>query len=258
MSDEKQIAKVNEIEKYERELIKSQSKQLDNPQFMTISVKHAGVQRFELPATGDEGDEDRLRKTFSGVIIFNHRMNSYWSKPFGESDSVIPDCFSLDAIHGTKYGECADCKYNQWGSASEGKKGKACRNMWRLYVYLNKGMILPYQISIPPTSIKNFQNYIISLMSRGMAVERMVTAFSIIPGAQESSVVRFAEKKKLDDDAFLFYLSKRNKFMHFMKSAVFFEEAEEKAEPEEDNVDFMPDDEDAIDEELGDDEIGFD
>ena len=246
MSDEKQLMKADDVGRFERELIKSQSKQLDNPQFMAIKIKHAGVHRFELPATGDESEEERLRKTFSGVIIFNHRMNSYWEKAFGETDTVIPDCFSLDAIHGTKHGSCETCQYNQWGSAPDGKKGKACRNMWRLYIYLNKSMLLPYQMNIPPTSIKNFQNYIISLMSRGIAVERMLTMFSLTPGAQDSSIVKFSEKKKLDDDSFLFYLSKRNKFMHFMKSAVFFEEAEEAVKEEEETVDFMPEDDDDI------------
>lgn len=253
MSDEKRVTKSSvDIGRIERELIKVQSNQLDNPQFMAIRVKHAGVQRFEMPSVG-EGDEEKLLKTFSGVIIFNHRMNSYWSKPFGESENPIPDCFSLDAVTGTKFGDCADCKYNQWGSAPDGKKGKACRNMWRLYVYLNKSMMLPYQISIPPTSIKNFQNYVISLMSRGMAIERMVTTFSLTAGAQESSIVNFTEKKPLDDEAFLFYLGKRNKFLHFMKSAIFFEEGT--AEEEEDSS-FMPD-ETFEEETLDDDDIPF-
>jgi len=224
------------IAQYERELIKEQSSQLENPQFMAVKIKHAGVHRFEMPAIGEE--EPKLLKTFSGVIIFNHRLNSYWEAAFGETDNRIPDCFALDAIHGTKFGNCKECKFNKFGSGRDGR-GKACRNMWRLYIFLNKKMLLPYQLTLPPTSLKNFQNYIISLLSQNIAIERVITKFSLTEGAQESSVVNFAIGSKLSNDDFLFYLNKRKKLLEFMKAAIFFEEnsetqeSEEETEPEE-------------------------
>ncbi|MHA1343486.1 MAG: hypothetical protein ACTSQG_05840, partial [Promethearchaeota archaeon] len=62
------------IAELEQQLIREQASQLDNPQFMAIKLKHAGVQRFEMPSS-EEDEEPKLLKTFSGVIIFNHKMN---------------------------------------------------------------------------------------------------------------------------------------------------------------------------------------
>ena len=230
-ANDKSLIKKDEVRRFEEELLKENAKNLTNPQFMSIKVKHAGVYRFEMPGGSDE-KESELLKTFSGIIVYNHRLNSYWSQPFGESENRVPDCFSLDAIRGTVYGECRVCPYNKFGSGRDGK-GKACRNMWRLYIFLNKKMLLPYQMTLPPTSLKYFQNYLISLMSQRVPVERVVTRFSIIPGPQDSSIVNFEMKQKLSDEDFLYYIAQRQKLVEFMKSAVFFEEADSVKENDE-------------------------
>ena len=39
---------------------------------------------------------------------------------------------------------CADCPHNQWGTDPKGGKGKACKNMVRVYV-LQEGCAFPYE-----------------------------------------------------------------------------------------------------------------
>ena len=88
-------------------------------------------------------------------------------------------------------------------------------------------------MTLPPTSLKYFQNYLISLMSQRVPVERVVTKFSIIPGPQDSSIVNFEMKQKLSDEDFLYYMAQRQKLVEFMKSAVFFEETDSAKEEDE-------------------------
>ena len=48
---------------------------------------------------------------------------------------------------------------NRFGSAPDGSKGKACKNMRVLYL-LRSGEYMPLQVNLPPTSIKPFKEFL--------------------------------------------------------------------------------------------------
>jgi hypothetical protein len=54
-------------------------------------------------------------------------------------------------------GTCAVCALNRFGSSENGK-GKACKNMRILYL-LRDGEYMPLQVTLPPTSIKPFNDF---------------------------------------------------------------------------------------------------
>ena len=76
---------------------------------------------------------------------------------------------------GTPGGACAACVMNRFGSAPDGSKGKACKNMRVLYL-LRSGEYMPLQVNLPPTSIKPFKEF----LNRAFMLRRRATYGSIV------------------------------------------------------------------------------
>ncbi|MCG8514524.1 MAG: hypothetical protein MI740_10310 [Halanaerobiales bacterium] len=111
-------------------------------------------------------------KEINGVLVHNHKTRGHWPKGSGK----VPECSSKDAITGTvsETGEkrkCAGCPYDQWRStetdAGEKRKSKACKEMRRLFIDL-KDYALPLMLSLPPTSIGEFDDYINARVTKGI------------------------------------------------------------------------------------------
>jgi len=115
----------------------------------------------ETPVFGTpEGD---TVKEVVGHIIHWHHANQYYDTDFGAGEAGPPACASSDGFvpdGGTKpqEGPCRSCKFNEYGSAKEGR-GKACANTIRLYVLVD-GEILPCIIKAPPSSLGSKESLI--------------------------------------------------------------------------------------------------
>lgn len=157
-----------------------------------IKIPHGGI-AFEVE--GDDPDDAEPMKTVQGVIIFTHRMNSYWEKSPDEVDddagSKAPDCSSFDAKTGVEFetGEiknCDTCPLNQFGAAGE---GKPCKNIRRIYLLLS-GRPVPYLLSIPPTSIRQVNKQMARIMSTTkMPYTRLVVEFKLEKAANKKGIV---------------------------------------------------------------------
>ncbi|MCD8196474.1 MAG: hypothetical protein LUE24_04815 [Lachnospiraceae bacterium] len=136
---------------------------------------------------GDEdGDEDYL-KEIQGVIVFSHQMNAYWPNAFGQSNNQedkIPACSSMDGKTGywPATGElrnCDTCPLNQYGTDVRGGKGKACKNMRRIYL-MRDGDPNFYLLTVPPTSIKEVNRQMRKIMaSKGIPYTGLVVSFKL-------------------------------------------------------------------------------
>ena len=75
-----------------------------------------------------------------------------------DDDNAPPQCQALDGKfgHGSPGGLCDACGYNRFGTRG---KGKACKNMHMVYL-LRSGEFMPLQISLPPTSIRPFNEFV--------------------------------------------------------------------------------------------------
>lgn len=132
--------------------------------FEIIKVPGGGHIAFEV--AGDDENNPDVVKELVGIIVHQHAVNAYWredSPADGDAQRNAPICSSLDGHTGydTWSGvnvECATCPNNKFGSAAKGK-GKACKNMRRLY-FLMEGRAMPVIIQIPPTSLKAFKDYV--------------------------------------------------------------------------------------------------
>ena len=150
-------------------------------------VATGGGKAFDI----DTGDEDTSTSvpTFSGVIVYNHNCNAYFDED--SSGNAPPVCSSMDAVTGV-----------DTLSAANGR-GKACKNMHRLYI-ITEGSAIPLMLALPPTSLKAFRNYRLStLASKHLKPCEVVTEFSLSPQVsqtgQKYSVVKFKLLGKLND-----------------------------------------------------------
>ena len=167
-------------------------------------VATGGGKAFDI-ITGDE-DSDTSVPTFSGVIVYNHNCNAYFDED--SEGNTPPVCSSLDGITGvdSECGECFACKTcprNVFGSAKNGR-GKACKNMHRLYI-MTEGSPIPLMLALPPTSLKAFQNYRLStLAAKRLKPSEVVTEFSLTSQVsktgQKYSVVKFKLLGKLAEN----------------------------------------------------------
>lgn len=126
--------------------------------FQRVKIPAGGVIQFELPS--DDPENPDYAKTLTGVILFNHSTNAYWPEGDEYDDNVPPLCSSVDGKQGigTPGGLCQTCALNRFGSGSDGR-GKACKNMRVLYL-LRSGEYMPLQLTLSPTSIKPWSNFV--------------------------------------------------------------------------------------------------
>ena len=86
---------------------------------------------------------------------------------------------------------CNSCPMNEWGTA-EDERGKACKNMHRLYI-IREGEMLPLLLTLPPTSLKNLSDYIaLRIVSKGMRSYGVVTKVSL-KKAQNAGGINYSQ-----------------------------------------------------------------
>ena len=125
--------------------------------FPKVKIPAGGSLQFELP-TGDPENPEYTR-FLQGVILFHHTSGAYWPEGMEYDDNTVPLCSTVDGKqgYGTPGGACAACELNRYGSATD-TRGKACKNMRILYL-LQDGDYIPVQLSLPPTSLRPFNDF---------------------------------------------------------------------------------------------------
>lgn len=191
-----------------------------------ISFRFAGVKvahqsgAFEMP-------DGEMTKQFTGVILHSQNANAFWLTSFDDSGGgSVPDCASKNGIRPSMDSSniqaetCRACGMNVYGS--DGKRGKACKNLRRVYVKLD-GYDLPVRITIPPTSLKSMDSYVSLLGYRALRMIMVKTKFTLKP-SQNKDGIKFSEfqftamepsaKSKEEADALV---KMRNDFLPLMR-----------------------------------------
>ena len=132
---------------------------MDGLQLTMQRVKIPGGGNLQFEIRGDDPDNPDYERKLVGVILHHHFANAYWPDGSEYDDSVPPLCQSFDGKqgYGVPGGVCAACAFNQFGSTANGS-GKACKNMRQIYL-LRSGEYLPLQLSLPPTSLRPFNDF---------------------------------------------------------------------------------------------------
>ena len=144
-------------------------------QFERIKMPSGGGLAFEVI---DDSGEVQYVKELIGIILDHYPVNAYWADAYGEGDDTRqpPDCVASNGKNGIATpesgltgGPCKQCPLNQWGTGRQKDgslgKGKACRNLHRVYILLaSEG--LPSMIALPPTSLSSFHDHMRRLLKR--------------------------------------------------------------------------------------------
>lgn len=150
-----------------------------------IKIPSGGGLAYEVQ--GEEESDVEYMKEINAVIVFTHRMGGYWPGSYGDDDQKIPLCSSMDGKTGlnTETGEltsCDTCPLNQFGSATDQKggpaKGKACKNMRRLYMMMD-GDPNFYLLTVPPTSIRDVNKQLAKIMAGGVPYTGLVVRLTL-------------------------------------------------------------------------------
>ena len=145
--------------------------------------------------SGREVGEEEVSKEIDGVVIFTHRLNGYWPNAFGTSNNPedkIPVCSSMDGKSGlnTQTGaleDCEHCPLNAYGSDVKGGKGKACKNMRRIYMMRN-GDPNFYLLTVPPTSIKEVNKTLNRILAKGVPYTGLLLTFKLAKATNANGI----------------------------------------------------------------------
>jgi hypothetical protein len=160
--------------------------------FPRVKIPSGGGLAFEVP--GDDPENPNTEKEIVGVIVDHHPVNAYWADKYAGGNNP-PDCSSMDAKFGVDQDgnrkPCNSCPMNEWGTAEDGR-GKACKNMHRVYI-LREGEMLPLLLTLPPTSLKNISDYLgLRIVSKGLRSYGVVSKVSL-KKAQNAGGINYSQ-----------------------------------------------------------------
>ncbi len=121
-------------------------------------------------------DLGELLQELKGVVIYFHRARGQWAE--GEK---APRCSSMDGVHGTNAEDeqiaCATCPLNPQVNGRWGDKDN-CKELKRLYVLL-EGERYPVLLTLPPTSLRPWDQFESAVRRRGKALISFYTIFGL-------------------------------------------------------------------------------
>ena len=147
----------------------------------------------------------------SCVILDFVSFNSLFKGAYNPQNPQPPVCWAVGNLHDMKPsascpepqnpgGDCAQCPKNQWGSATNGGKGKACKNQFKIALIpsdlkdADPNKI--YTLNVSPTGMKVFSAYVRRIqkaLGDDALPMRVVTEVSFDP-AQAYPSLLFREK----------------------------------------------------------------
>lgn len=172
--------------KYQLELDSQENMEGVKPVLPKIIMPTGNSKEF----TVEQQSEDEIQtKNLVGIILYQSAANAYWQESFGVGDAVVPDCASHDGITpSSQYDDvqsetCASCRHNRFGSAKDdaGNKlpGKACRNVKRVVLLRPDDDSMPCILTVPPSSIKSFDEYMVFLRKKKRPYYTVATELSL-------------------------------------------------------------------------------
>lgn len=135
---------------------------------------------------------------FDAIVLDFRDTRSHWENP--DPSASPPDCSSEDAQIGNgaygigsadnPSGKCETCPKSKFGSRP-GRGGQACRSIRQLFLLQPDGL-LPTLLFLPPSSLRPFRRYSMSLASAGLTPWSCITTFKLIR-AQAQGGVAYAQ-----------------------------------------------------------------
>jgi hypothetical protein len=168
-----------------------------------IKVPSGGAQMFNLQ--GIEGEE--AFREVSGIVLAWGDIRMYYKVPFAErgKQRTPPDCLSKDGLYGIgdPGGECRHCPMAGWESDPKGGRGQACKEIRRILL-LRGDHLLPELVNVPPTSLRNAQQYFLRLASRRIPYWSLITTLRLEKASNADGIdyarITFTSGDRFNDD----------------------------------------------------------
>lgn len=125
-----------------------------------VKIPAGGGTTWNIPTIDGEVES----KDLTGVVVGWSDKRVFWRDSYS-GNNTPPDCYSEDGEHGIgdPGGNCLVCPMAKFGTAREGKgRGQACKQI-RLLFMMSKESILPFVVSLPPTSVQAIRKYFLRL-----------------------------------------------------------------------------------------------
>jgi len=145
---------------------------------------------FTLP------DGEKVKNNTLTAVILDYRFNNtYYKAMWDGQSSNRPDCSATGSnqeelkpagdIETPIAPSCEECPMNEWGSAANGRGGKACQNKVRL------ALVTPdaesnapiYTLDLTPTALKSFGAYMDACNKNSKLPINLVTEITFDPSA---------------------------------------------------------------------------
>lgn len=200
-----------------------------------IRVASGGATNFRVEtATGEESPQK-----IEGVLVSYRTARVYWkAKAVGKKP---PDCSSIDGFIGVgdPGGECAKCPFARFGSAlkPDGSKstGQACKEI-RQALFLMSGEMLPHLLMIPPTSLKAFNQYTMTMLSARAPYWGALTQMTLQAAKSEDNApyakIIFRLGKRIAEEHLMAFKAFHTRMKAVLKPAIIDASAYEIAEHE--------------------------
>lgn len=152
------------------------------------------------------------------VIIASAFENRWFSGDYDPNKIVPPDCFALsetgddmmpsEESKDKQSTTCESCELMKWGSAGQGRKGKACKEVRRLALLPASALMADGNVSgaemallsVPTTSTKNWSNYVNELATeKGLPPWATLTEVSVAPDPKTQFKISFSYKGNVNE-----------------------------------------------------------
>jgi hypothetical protein len=165
----------------------------------------------ELELVTRPDDPDEPASSLNIVILKANEgvSKTFYEKDYEDGDDTQPDCASANGVvpledaPNRQAKKCALCPMNEWGSriSESGAKGKRCSDNKRLSVAAAGQLNDPMLLRVPPTSLKNWDNYTRMLAKRGLNPTMVVTKIRFDTDAPHQ-VLKFEAVDYVDEESF--------------------------------------------------------
>ena len=144
---------------------------------------------FTLP------DGEVIKDKITAIILDYRYTNVYFTESWDGQSKTRPTCsasgLKQDSLTPAKDLEtkiadsCDACPMGEWGSAANGRGGKACSNKVRLaIVTADAGADAPiYTIDLTPTALKSFSDFMDTANKQGLLACNLVTEITFVESA---------------------------------------------------------------------------
>lgn len=127
----------------------------------------------------------------AAIIVAFQPCRAYW--PGAYQGNVPPACSSPDGKtgFGDPGGDCRTCPHAQWGTAVDQQgnrtRGQACKSLIRIFL-LTEGVVMPYLLALPPTSLKAYQAYLVKRTMVPESYRSVITRIGLEANTNEAGI----------------------------------------------------------------------